>query len=154
MADDYDEILDGIFHACAFTAFVEEARAQKGPPGLEATRQRAYRLYEDALAERHAIRSARPMLTGSSNVPISSIDHSRDLMPETMNQAANIQIGDTVHFHLSVGGAVSEAKGKVIGLFNTRDGQTMADVLWDKLGPPKRINVRSLAKAQPSDTSV
>jgi hypothetical protein len=36
---------------------VDEARAQKGPPGLEPTRQRAYRLYEDALAERHAIRS-------------------------------------------------------------------------------------------------
>ncbi len=39
-----------------------------------------------------------------------------------------------------------EARGKVIGLFNTRDGQTMADVIWDKLGPPKRLNVNSLAK--------
>ena len=40
----------------------------------------------------------------------------------------------------------SEAHGKVIGLFKTKDGHTIADVIWDKLGPPKRLNVKSLAK--------
>ena len=67
-------------------------------------------------------------------------------MSETPNPAQTIQIGDTVTYRFSVGELVSEAQGKVIGLFNTRDGHTMADVEWDKLGPPKRLNVKSLAK--------
>jgi hypothetical protein len=68
-------------------------------------------------------------------------------MPETPNQAQTIQVGDTVNYRFSVGELVSEAHGKVLGLFNTRDGHTMADVEWDKLGPPKRLNINSLAKA-------
>jgi len=67
-------------------------------------------------------------------------------MSETPNPAQTIQVGDTVSSRLSVGKLASEACGKVIGLFNTRDGHTMADVEWDKLGPPKRLNVKSLAK--------
>jgi hypothetical protein len=67
-------------------------------------------------------------------------------MPETANPAQTIQVGDTVNYRFTVGEPVSEAQGKVIGLFNTRDGHTMADVIWDKLGPPKRLNVKSLAK--------
>jgi hypothetical protein len=50
---DLDEILDGPFHACAFAAFVEQAHAQQGWPDSEATRQRAYQLYEQALAEKN-----------------------------------------------------------------------------------------------------
>jgi hypothetical protein len=47
-----DEILDDLFHGCAFAAFVEQARLQKGPPCPELTRRRAYELYEQALADK------------------------------------------------------------------------------------------------------
>jgi hypothetical protein len=50
---DLDELLDDIFHGCAFAAFVEQAIAQGGPPDREATRVRAYRYYEDALAAKN-----------------------------------------------------------------------------------------------------
>jgi hypothetical protein len=53
MSDDPDEILDGVFHACAFAAFLEQAHARQGWPDSEATRQRAYQLYEQALAEKN-----------------------------------------------------------------------------------------------------
>jgi hypothetical protein len=53
MSGDPDEVLDGLFHACAFAAFVEQAHAQQGWPASEATRQRAYQLYEQALAEKN-----------------------------------------------------------------------------------------------------
>ena len=36
---DLDEILDDLFHGCAFAAFVEQAIAQGGPPDREATRR-------------------------------------------------------------------------------------------------------------------
>jgi hypothetical protein len=45
-----DSILDELFHGCALTAFLEQAALQQGWPDPEATRRRAYRLYEDALA--------------------------------------------------------------------------------------------------------
>lgn len=51
-----DDILDDLFHGCAFNAFVEQAHLQQGPPCPELTRRRAYQLYEEALAER----SGRP----------------------------------------------------------------------------------------------
>ena len=88
----------------------------------------------------------------SGNVPMWSGDRGRDLKPETLNPIPIILIGDTVQYRFSVGEFISESKGKVIGLFNTRDGQTIADVEWDKLGPPTRLNVRSLVKAQPTDS--
>lgn len=47
-----DDILDDRFHGCAFAAFVEEAAIWGGVPPQESTRQRAYRYYEDALANR------------------------------------------------------------------------------------------------------
>jgi hypothetical protein len=50
MRETLDDILDDLFHGCAFAAFVEQAIAQGGPPDQEATRVRAYRYYEDALA--------------------------------------------------------------------------------------------------------
>lgn len=53
MSDDSDEILDGLFHGCALTAFLEQAQAERGWPNPEATRQRAYQLYEQALAEKN-----------------------------------------------------------------------------------------------------
>jgi hypothetical protein len=51
----YDDILDGLFHACAWRAYLEQAAEErKFPPDSEATRRRAYRYYEDALAEKNA----------------------------------------------------------------------------------------------------
>jgi len=53
MTAESDDILDDLFLGCAFAAFVDQAIAQGGPPDMEATRVRAYRLDEDALAERN-----------------------------------------------------------------------------------------------------
>jgi hypothetical protein len=46
MTTDRDDIPDDLFHGCAFTAFVEQAIAQGGPPDMEATRRRAFQLDE------------------------------------------------------------------------------------------------------------
>ena len=54
-----DDLLDDLFHGCAIAAFVEQAIKQGGPPDSEATRQRAYRLYEDALAVKNGRASKR-----------------------------------------------------------------------------------------------
>jgi hypothetical protein len=51
MAD--DDILDDLFHGCAFRAYLEQAALEQGPPDSEATRRRAYRIYEEALAEKN-----------------------------------------------------------------------------------------------------
>jgi hypothetical protein len=72
-------------------------------------------------------------------------------MPDTPKPAQIIQVGDTVAYNLS-GAHAPDARGKVLGLFKTNDGKTLADVQWDKLGPPKRVNVRSLSKVGQSDT--
>lgn len=47
-----NDILDDLFHGCAFAAFVEQAAIERGWPDPEATRIRAYRHYEEALAAR------------------------------------------------------------------------------------------------------
>jgi hypothetical protein len=52
-----DDILDDLFHGCALTAFLEEAQARQDWPDSEATRLRAYRYYEDALAEKNRLRA-------------------------------------------------------------------------------------------------
>ena len=48
-----DDILDDLFHGCAVQAYIEQARLQQSWPDQEATRLRAYRLYEEALTEKH-----------------------------------------------------------------------------------------------------
>src|SRR3954467_6650544 len=45
-----DSILDDLFPACALAAFLEQAALEQGWPDSEATRRRAYRIYEEALA--------------------------------------------------------------------------------------------------------
>lgn len=55
-----NEILDDLFHGCAFAAFVEQAAIEGGWPDPEATRIRAYRHYEQALAARNGHGSKRP----------------------------------------------------------------------------------------------
>lgn len=41
-----DSLLDDLFHACAFQAFIAEARAAGTWPTPEKVRQRAYAMYE------------------------------------------------------------------------------------------------------------
>jgi hypothetical protein len=53
MTSDPDEILDDLFHVCAFSAFLEQAHAQQGWPDSEATRRRAYTYFEQELAARN-----------------------------------------------------------------------------------------------------
>jgi len=48
-----DHILDDLFHGCAFAASIEQAAIEGGTPDIEATRRRAYRYYEEALAEKN-----------------------------------------------------------------------------------------------------
>ena len=45
-----DDILDDLFHGCAFAAYVELAVQCGGVPDEAATRRLAYRYYEVALA--------------------------------------------------------------------------------------------------------
>ncbi len=52
-----DDILDDLFHGCAFAAFIDQAIEQRGPPDIEATRRRAFDYFEEELAERNAVRS-------------------------------------------------------------------------------------------------
>ena len=52
-----DDILDHLFHFCALRAYLEIAtETRQFPPDSEATRLRAYRLYEEALAEKNVRR--------------------------------------------------------------------------------------------------
>lgn len=54
MTDPADEILDDLFHGCAFAAFVELAALCGGIPDEDATRRLACRYYEEALAANHS----------------------------------------------------------------------------------------------------
>jgi hypothetical protein len=69
MTTDPDDILDSLFHGCALAAFVEQGCRQQGWPDPEATRRLAYKLYEDALAERSAARrqGAMPIASARSS---------------------------------------------------------------------------------------
>jgi hypothetical protein len=48
-----DDILDGLFHACALRAYLDQAVAEQRWPDPDATRRRAYDYYERALAEKN-----------------------------------------------------------------------------------------------------
>lgn len=47
-----DPFWDDLFLACAFAAYVDQAVLQDGKPDPGLTRQRAYRYYEEALANK------------------------------------------------------------------------------------------------------
>jgi hypothetical protein len=64
---DYDDILDGLFHACALRAYLDQAKAQQGWPDPEATRRRAYEYYERALAEKNRRKSPPDAEAGDGN---------------------------------------------------------------------------------------
>jgi hypothetical protein len=68
-------------------------------------------------------------------------------MPESGVPFDAIQVGDRVAYTFTTREVAHYALGKVIGIFSIRDGQTLADVEWDDLGPPKRLNVTNLTKA-------
>lgn len=52
MTHNADDILDDLFHGCALMAFLDQAQSEQAWPEGEATRRRAYRYYEAALAKR------------------------------------------------------------------------------------------------------
>jgi hypothetical protein len=57
-----DDILDSLFHGCALTAYLQvAAELNCWPPPAEATRRRAYDLYERALAEKNRQRSGQTL---------------------------------------------------------------------------------------------
>lgn len=47
----HDNILDDPFHGAAFAAYLDEAALSQGQPCPERTRLRAYRYFEEVLAE-------------------------------------------------------------------------------------------------------
>ena len=53
MTAEDDDIWDSLWHGCARAAFLDEACRARGPPDPEATKRRAYRYYEEALAEKN-----------------------------------------------------------------------------------------------------
>jgi hypothetical protein len=54
--NDDDWILDDLFHGCALRAYVEQACIEQGWLDSEAIRRRAYQLYEEAVAEKNAVK--------------------------------------------------------------------------------------------------
>jgi hypothetical protein len=55
-----DDPLDDMFFGCALTAFLQVASEQRAMPDKEATRRRAYRLYEETLREKHSTPPIKP----------------------------------------------------------------------------------------------
>ena len=79
MTDELDDILDSVFHGCAVAAWVEQAGQERHcPPDSEATRQRAYRYYEEELAAKNAAKGpvARVHLAAPAGAP-AGLDTSR-----------------------------------------------------------------------------
>jgi hypothetical protein len=52
-----EDVLDSLFHACAFAAYLDQAAADGGSPDPERTRHRAYRYYEEELAAKNRRRA-------------------------------------------------------------------------------------------------
>ena len=67
-------------------------------------------------------------------------------MPNSDNTVGDVQVGDRVAYRLSTDEHAHGARGKVMGIFTTQDRQTLADVQWDTLGPPRRLNISNLTK--------
>jgi hypothetical protein len=68
-------------------------------------------------------------------------------MPDSGRPSDEVRLGDRVAYRLSPNEPANEVQGKVIGLFLIQNGQILADVEWDRLGPPKRLAVTNLLKA-------
>jgi hypothetical protein len=61
-----------------------------------------------------------------------------------------IKAGDQVGYLTMDGEILGDARGKVLSVFRTRDGNTLADVEWDRLGMPKRVSLDRLVPAKPA----
>ena len=57
-----------------------------------------------------------------------------------------IKTGDQVCYLATDGEILGIDRGKVLGIFRTQDGKTLADVQWDRLGMPKRVSIERLNK--------
>jgi hypothetical protein len=60
MTDTLDDFLDDLFHGAAVAAYVDQLIEERRSPDSEKTRARAYRYYEQALAEKNRLRSGEP----------------------------------------------------------------------------------------------
>jgi hypothetical protein len=69
----------------------------------------------------------------------------------TTTDADTINVGDQVGYRTTHGEIQGNARGKVLGIFRTRDGKTLADVEWDRLGMPKRVGIDRLSRRVASD---
>jgi hypothetical protein len=67
-------------------------------------------------------------------------------MSDSGSPVDKVQLGDNVAYRLSTGDPVNGILGKVIAVFKTQDGKTLADVEWAELGLPGRLNITSLTK--------
>jgi hypothetical protein len=82
------DILDDIFHGCAWAAYVDQMREeQHWPPDMEATKRRAIRYYEEELAKKnHAREGALPSPRVSLQNPSSdACDERRPRSPEIVD---------------------------------------------------------------------
>ena len=69
----------------------------------------------------------------------------------TTTDAETINVGDPVGYRSTHGEILGNARGKVLGIFRTRDGKTLADVEWEGLGMPKRVSIDRLTRIMASE---
>ena len=62
-----------------------------------------------------------------------------------------IKVVDQVTYPAVNGDADGNNLGKVLGIFRTRDGKTLADVEWNRVGIPKRVTIERLTRFIGSD---
>ena len=54
---DGENLWDDLFHGCAWAAYIEQMAAEgRWPPDAEATKQRAFRYYEEELAKKNRMK--------------------------------------------------------------------------------------------------
>ena len=64
----------------------------------------------------------------------------------TTNDTDTISVGDQVGYRARDGDILGNDRGKVLGIFRTQDGKTLADVEWNGLGMPKRVGISHFSK--------
>ena len=69
----------------------------------------------------------------------------------TPTDANTINVGDQVGYRATDGEILGSDRGRVLGIFRTRDGRTLADVEWDQWRMPKRVDVERLTRIMASD---
>jgi hypothetical protein len=69
----------------------------------------------------------------------------------TTNDTDTICVGDQVGYRATDGDILRNDRGKVLGIFRTQDGKTLADVEWNRLGMPKRVDIERLSKLNTND---